>query len=497
MRLRAALLFCAALALPQGGAAQMAPPHSWPVGSGPSPTLEAKIRAALYTPALLGTRWGLEVEDRDGHVIAAINAFDRFQPASNTKVFVTTSVFDAMARGTFPNLGTQVRMEPGARGVQNVVLVGRGDAMLSDRADCTRDCLSQLADAVAASGVKRVGDVIGDDTFMPFERWVISGRLRPGTRTIISALTLNDNEFSILVRPATTQGAPASVDMPDLAPETDVVNQIATTQPGTRAEVHADMVPGERKIRLFGTMPLGGRAETLHFDVDDPADFAAIRFARLLRARGIMVTGTVRPRHAPTSTGNLMATAPAQPETPALATLTPPDVIEDLTLTAKQSQNLHAHLFLKKLALSQGLAPSTPAGLTILRANLDRAGLPRWSYDFYDGSGLSPDNRITPQGMVQYLRWVGAQPWAAQWYATLPVAGVDGTLSGRFKGTPLAGNLRAKTGTLLAANALAGSFRAASGKELIFAIYANDRPGAAPSVLPAMDAALGIIAGEN
>jgi D-alanyl-D-alanine carboxypeptidase/D-alanyl-D-alanine-endopeptidase (penicillin-binding protein 4) len=98
--------------------------------------------------------------------------------------------------------------------------------------------------------------------------------------------------------------------------------------------------------------------------------------------------------------------------------------------------------------------------------------------------------------MVQYLHWVDAQPWAAQWYATLPVAGVDGTLSGRFKGTPLMGNLRAKTGTLLAANALAGSFRAASGKELIFAIYANDRPGAAPSVLPAMDAALGVIAGR-
>jgi D-alanyl-D-alanine carboxypeptidase/D-alanyl-D-alanine-endopeptidase (penicillin-binding protein 4) len=101
---------------------------------------------------LLGTRWGLEVEDKQGHAIASINSFDRFQPASNTKVFVTTSVFDAMARGTFPNPGTQVRLERHAHGAPDVALIGRGDAMLSDRADCTRDCLSQLADAVAASG---------------------------------------------------------------------------------------------------------------------------------------------------------------------------------------------------------------------------------------------------------------------------------------------------------------------------------------------------------
>jgi D-alanyl-D-alanine carboxypeptidase/D-alanyl-D-alanine-endopeptidase (penicillin-binding protein 4) len=58
-------------------------------------------------------------------------------------------VFDAMAHGAFPNLGTQVRLEPGARGRQNVVLVGRGDAMLADGPDCQRDCLAELADAVA------------------------------------------------------------------------------------------------------------------------------------------------------------------------------------------------------------------------------------------------------------------------------------------------------------------------------------------------------------
>ncbi|WP_206242030.1 D-alanyl-D-alanine carboxypeptidase/D-alanyl-D-alanine endopeptidase [Novosphingobium terrae] len=468
-----------------------------PLAAATPADLESQIRALLAKPDLAGTRWGLRVEDKTGHVIVSIAPDDRFQPASNTKVFVTSAAFDVLAQGKLANPGTQVRLEPGAKGLQNVVLVGKGDASLSDRADCTRDCLSQLADAVAASGVKRVGDVIGDDSFMPDERWVRSGRIRPGSHTIMSALTLNDNTISITVSPGAAQGSAASAAMPDLAPEVALIDEVTTAAPGTAAEVHAEIAPGQRAIRLFGSLPVGGKPQTLHFDVDDPADFAAIRFARLLRARGITVSGSVKPRHAPLTAEGILATAPAAPDVPALASLTPPDPIEDLTLTAKLSQNLHAHLWLKKLALSQGLAPSTPAGLTVLNATLDRAGLPRWSHDFYDGSGLSPDNRITPRAMVAYLHWIDGQNWAPQWRATLPIAGVDGTLAGRMKNTPLAGNLRAKTGTLLAANALAGYVTAASGKELVFAFYANDRPGDAPSVLPVMDRVMQVVAAGN
>jgi len=458
--------------------------------------LEARLRAVLARPALEGTRWGLRVEDKDGHVLASIAPDERFQPASNTKIFTTTAVFDAMTRGPFPNFGTQVRLEKGAHHRRNVVLVGRGDAQLRDAPDCQRDCLAQLADAVKAAHVRRVGDVIGDDSFMPLERWTISDRLRPGTRMVPSALTLNDNEVAITVIPALTAGSPPTAAMPDLAPEVALINNVATGPGDSRAEIHAEIVPGQRAIRLFGSVPAGGRTQHLSFDVDDPADFAAIRLARLLRARGIRVKGVARPRHAPLTSAAMQGT-PALPEAPALASLTPPDTLEDLKLTTKVSQNLHAHLFLRKLAVAEGKVGTTPAGLITLRKVLDKAGLPPSSYDFYDGSGLSPDNRITPRAMVRYLHWVDRQPWVAQWREGLPIGGVDGTLARRMRGAPLAGHVFAKTGTLLAANALAGYLTAASGQELVFAIYANDRPSPAPSVLPTMDEALAIIASAN
>lgn len=459
--------------------------------------LEGQIRAVLAKPAMEGTRWGLLVEDKQGHVIASIAPDERFQPASNTKIFVTTAVFDAMARGPFPNAGNGVRIEED-HGRKNITLIGRGDAMMRDRPDCVKDCLAALADAVVASGVKRVGDVIGDDSFMPFERWIISDRIRPGTRTQISALTINDNELTILADPGDALGAPGKAALEISAPEMAIINQITTGAPDSRAEVMAEMVPGTRQIRLFGSLPLGSKQQRLNFDIDDPADYAAIRLAQLLRERSVKITGQPRARHAPMASADLVPVAIAPAPQPAdLATLTPPDLIEDLTLTAKVSQNLHAHLFLKKLALTQGFSPTTPAGRMVLTQVLDRAGLPHSAYDFYDGSGLSPDNRITPRAMVHYLHWVDEQPWADQWRKTLPIGGVDGTIGRRMKNPLLQGKVFAKTGTLLAANALAGYLVAASGRELVFAIYANDRPSGAPSVLPTMDEALALIAAAN
>jgi D-alanyl-D-alanine carboxypeptidase/D-alanyl-D-alanine-endopeptidase (penicillin-binding protein 4) len=90
---------------------------------------------------------------------------------------------------------------------------------------------------------------------------------------------------------------------------------------------------------------------------------------------------------------------------------------------------------------------------------------------------------------VALLRWIDTQPWGKDWYASLPIAGVDGTLQRRFVGTPLANNLIAKTGTLNATNALSGTFRAASGKRLTFSFFANDVPNG-QTAIPAMEAVL-------
>jgi D-alanyl-D-alanine carboxypeptidase/D-alanyl-D-alanine-endopeptidase (penicillin-binding protein 4) len=109
---------------------------------------------------------------------------------------------------------------------------------------------------------------------------------------------------------------------------------------------------------------------------------------------------------------------------------------------------------------------------------------------------MSSYNRVAPRGVVIFLRWIAAQPWGAQWRATLAVGGEQGTLGRRFRDTPLAGRLFAKTGTLNQSNALSGYMIAKSGRTLTFSSYANDVPENVQAT-KAIDAALNLIAAEN
>ncbi len=467
----------------------------------PAPLIE-RVRAALNQPALAGTRWGLFVVDEAGRELLSIAPDERFVPASNTKIFTVAAAFATLPGIDAPTPATAVVIEPSAGGVPDVVLVGSGDATLSDRADCVANCLAQLADAVARSGVRRVRDVVGDDRLFPDERWGPGwswNNLQTRSGTAASALTVNDNEVALTVTPARVAGQPPVVAWAAGDDYYGLRND-AITVAGGKTDIQIERLPGGRSARVYGTITVGAIPDAQRLGVEDPAEFAAIRFRRLLEARGVRVTGASVARHRPLGltddpakrTGPRMLLAQRAP----LARLDAPPLAANLTKTSKISQNLHTELLLRRVGLDAGTG-SIADGQAVVRRMLAQAGVARTAYDFSDGSGMSTYNRISPRGAVQFLRWTTTQPWGAAFRATLPVAGVDGTLSQRFVGTPLANRLFAKTGTLNGVNALAGFMTAASGRELTFALYANDRPADAPSATAAAEAALVLIAAEN
>lgn len=457
-------------------------------------TLEAQVAAALAA-APTGTRFGLVVTDETGRVIVSINPDQRFIPASNTKMFTTATAFATLSgldQGD-PAGGTAVRLEAGKRG-PDVVLEGRGDARLSAAADCTLDCLAMLADAVAAK-TRKVHNVVGDDTWFPDERWspgMSWNNIPTRSGTGISALTLDDNELVAMVAPGAL-GAPPVVTMP---PYYAIDNQAVTVAEGVTS-IDYDRAPNGMLLRITGSIAVGAAPERLRLGIDDPARYAAWTLRNMLLARGVKVTGGTLVRHRPLSAADDPAkrgdAAVAKPvELPVLLRLTPPPLIEDLTIINKVSQNLHAELMLRRIARVRG-SGSIADGQVAVRAMLAEAGVPRTAFDFSDGSGMSTYNRVAPGGAVVMLRWIAAQPWGAAWRATLPVAGVDGTLGRRFKGTLLEGKLFAKTGSLNATSALSGYMQAKSGRTLIFSAFANDVPDGV-SATAAMDAALVAVA---
>jgi D-alanyl-D-alanine carboxypeptidase/D-alanyl-D-alanine-endopeptidase (penicillin-binding protein 4) len=470
-----------------------------------SPPALAKATAgdptAILAEAGPGTRWGIVVADAEGHEIVSIDPDGRFIPASNTKVFTTAAAMWSMAQGTFPeagNGGARVRLARATRGKSpDVVIEGRGDARMSAASDCVSDCLATLADAVAAR-TRKVHDIVGDDTLFPDERWspgMSWNNIPTDSGTGISALTVDDNEIAATVTPGVLGGMPTV-----MLPAYYTVENHVRTVDGEKEDLSFDRAPNGRTIILAGTIGTAAKPSTLQLGVDDPAHYTAWRLAEMLRARGVRVTGKVVSRHRPLLPSDDPqkrdpTALPARSDLPALATIEPAPLAADVTLINKVSQNLHAELMLRRLGLMRGTG-SIADGQAVVRAMLDEARVPPKGVSLSDGSGMSSYNRVSPRGMTTLLRWIGRQPWGAEWRATLPVGGVDGTLRRRFAGSPLAGKLFAKTGTLNATNALAGYMIAASGRELSFAIYANDVPdGVAATTF--MDRALLTIAAAN
>ncbi|WP_375397235.1 D-alanyl-D-alanine carboxypeptidase/D-alanyl-D-alanine-endopeptidase [uncultured Sphingomonas sp.] len=455
--------------------------------------LAARIAGRLAA-ASPGTRFGLVVADADQRDIVAILPDQRFIPASNTKIFTTAAAFATLTGLDEPDTtgGASVRLEG-----RDVVLAGHGDARLSSADDCAVDCLATLADAVAARA-RIVGDVIGDDSLFPDERWspgMSWNNIPTRSGTGISALTLDDNELAVTVIPGAAGTAPTVA-----APAYYTIDNRLTTTATGKSALGFDRAPNAYAVRLTGIVAAGDGPVRLRMGIDDPARYAAWRLAAMLRARGVRVTGAIGVRHRPPTAADDPATRGSAPvarpkRAIALATLTPPPIAADIVTINKVSQNLHAELLLRRIGLAAG-SGSIADGLVAIRGMLAQAGVPAAGVDLSDGSGMSSYNRVSPRAMVTLLGWIARQPWGARWRASLPVGGVDGAIGRAFRGTALDGRLFAKTGTLNATNALAGYMVAKSGRTLTFALYANDVPGDAGATQTMYAALLAVAEGS-
>jgi D-alanyl-D-alanine carboxypeptidase/D-alanyl-D-alanine-endopeptidase (penicillin-binding protein 4) len=175
-----------------------------------------------------------------------------------------------------------------------------------------------------------------------------------------------------------------------------------------------------------------------------------------------------------------------------------PGLLDDVTVTNKVSQNLHAELWLhhlgKKAACSRG---STVEGARLVRAFLEHAGVDKDDFVFFDGSGLSGHDLVTPRATVRLLQYASTQPWFADWKKSLPVGGEDGSLAERFGKAPLKDHVFAKTGTLGEARALSGYLEGASGKTVIFSIMVGNHMPQTTKDREAMDKIVVAIAAAN
>jgi len=194
--------------------------------------------------------------------------------------------------------------------------------------------------------------------------------------------------------------------------------------------------------------------------VDNPPRYAARRLLDALEAAGIEVTGGPRAGTVPDD-AYLSATLESAP----LRTILKP--------LDKQSDNFFGEMLVKGLGADFRGAGTTAAGLRVSRAALRGLGLPDDTFRLYDGSGLAYQNRLTAAGVAKLLRVMTTRDDYLVFDASLSVAGRDGTLRKRMRGTAAERNFHGKTGTLNIASNLSGYVTSAAGHRVIVSMFMN------------------------
>ena len=463
------------------------------------PELRSKISEVLAKPELSSAMVGIKVVSLDnGRVLFEENAGKLLRPASNMKLYTVAAALDRLSPDYRFSTSVYATTRPDAAGVVHgeLIIYGRGDPSIAARfnnGDYFKG-IDDLATRIVAAGVKRVeGDIVGDESYFVGPKYGSGWNWEDLTwyyGAEITPLTANDNALDLFVKPGTAIGQPATITTGPPDPLLTIVNKVTTSAKGSKRELSIHRGLGENTITITGSIPLEDRGYTGGIGISRPA----LLFAYLLRAsltqRGVTVSGKTRLVDARPAAG-FVTEPPLSPSAGSngstrveIASMpsVPFSVVAAQTL--KPSQNLYAELILRTLGTVVPPALDTPNidrtsesdGLEVVKTFLREAGVSPSSLVLSDGSGLSRNDMITAEATVQLLTYMHRHRYASVFRDALPIAGVDGTLRTRFKGTPAENNLRAKTGTLSSANSLSGYVRDAAGEELAFSIMVNNYP---------------------
>lgn len=464
-----------------------------------------RVQSILDRPEYRHAMGGVEIYSLDTHqVLLAINADKLFVPGSTTKLLTVGTALDAMSADH--RFHTRVyRTGPiNATGTVegDLVLVASGDPDLSGRA-VTGDTLAftnedhsyggsvdtkavpgdpllvlrELARQVADHHVKQVRGRVRVDASM-----FAQGDRELGTGVVVSPIVVNDNVVDVTVSPGAKSGDPTTIAVSPATAYVHFVDRVTTADAGTLQGVSfgsdSTAKDGSHTVIVTGRIP-AGQSIMYSYAVPDPQRFAEVAFVQALRDAG--VSARVPPSD---STPAPLKGAGVQQADNMVAEHISLPFSEEVKVTLKVSQNLHASMMPYLLSALKGHADSAPQpGFDQEHAFLQRAGLDLNSAVQSDGAGGMAE--FTPDFMVHFLTYMSTRPDYAAYLKALPILGRDGTLAKIQTASPAAGHVFAKTGTfetedalnrnvLVSGKGLAGYVTTVDGKHLAFAAYLNN-----------------------
>ena len=477
--------------------------------------LQTRIAEILRRPELESATIGIKVASLDtGKILFEQNANKLLSPASNMKLYTVAAALDRLTPDYRFKTSVYSQEQPASDGTLkgDLIIYGSGDPSLSFRfnnGDYAKG-INDLGDRIAAAGIKRVrGDLIGDESFFsgaPYGSGWGWEDLQWWYGAEVSALTVNDNFVNISVKPGVSVGAHATIALLPVDPLLTIQNHVTTAARGSKRNLAIYRELASNVVEVSGEMPLGDAGYSGRLAISQPALLFVYLLRSALASRGVTIEGKTRSidnrsRSSVISGGRLRSeTARVGAQPFELAALQSPPLSIIAAQTLKPSQNLYTELILR--TLGNEVAPRATAplptqvsdandtveappsqtqnsesdGVAAVKAFLTQAGIAPTSLILTDASGLSRNDLVTVEATVQLLTYMRRHRYAPAFREALPIAGIDGTLRNRMKGTAAQNNLRAKTGTLSSAASLSGYVTTASGEELVFSIMINNYP---------------------
>jgi D-alanyl-D-alanine carboxypeptidase/D-alanyl-D-alanine-endopeptidase (penicillin-binding protein 4) len=459
------------------------------------------IDSTLTAPEFRNAHWGILVVDPErGDTIVSHNAAKLFMPASNLKIITGAVALaqlgpDYRFRTTL--LATGPIVEGKLRG--DLVIVGRGDPTASDhmRGDAMLAML-EIADSIAARGIARIegriraegdafpGVIYGygwswDELDEPYSAGVDELYFNEGfSRIVIHGGAFPGQAVTASVYPS--RGYPrVRIDAQTVAaPDSIVAAGDALITP-LSIRVERDSAPGTVVIR--GTMAPHD-SQLVRFAHAAPPTAYITALQEAFEARGLAVAG------------NDSASRGFPPGTmDTIAVILSPPLREIMPAFEKPSQNQIGEILLRTLGLEKTGVGIPDSGRAVIERQLLEWGVSRDGFVVRDGSGLSRYNYLSPETIVRVLDVMRQDTVFQVFYGALPVAGIDGTLANRMKGTHAEANARAKTGFIAQARSLSGYVTSADGRLLIYSLLCNNWTIPVRAVERAQDSLVAKLAG--
>ncbi|QOT00115.1 D-alanyl-D-alanine carboxypeptidase/D-alanyl-D-alanine-endopeptidase [Brevibacterium sp. JNUCC-42] len=382
-----------------------------------------------------------------------------FIPASNMKLFIAAATLEEL--GADYQFKTEVYSDGKVshNGVLqgNLVLKGYGDPTLQPKD------LQKIATELKQKGITSIqGQVYVDESYFDDTRlgpaWMWDDEVFAYSAQI-SGLSLHKNSMEAVITPAKEVGKPATVTITPINEYVRVISTVSTTDSKER-EITVERIIGHNQLVVKGTIGKDAIPYGEDVTMEDPSLFVGDVFQSILQSEGITLVEKKSVQKTSLVKGTPLVTHYSRPLS---------EIILELN---KDSDNFYAEMLTKTMGVVKKGEGSWNAGTQAITEVLREAKFPG-KYQQVDGSGLSRLDLITPNQMMALLRYVQKKEYRDAFEASLPIAGVDGTLKSRMKETKAANNLMAKTGSMGGVNSLSGYVLATNGDKLAFSIMIN------------------------